>query len=182
LNQTFALVFCFVALSLPEPVSASAVSAPALRLNIGTRPLDSVQNQKCALALTKDENQRTAACSGQRMEHWPEFKMKPGRRDYRIAPCRRDGDGSPGMQDDSGNDCAGCGPPPLIRRRKFGIDLANVTPGVFPAIIHCRGKPMKVRNSLKSLRSRHRANQIVRRKGRIYVINKVQKRYKARQG
>jgi large subunit ribosomal protein L36 len=43
-------------------------------------------------------------------------------------------------------------------------------------------QPMKVRNSLKSLRSRHRANQIVRRKGRVYVINKVQKRYKARQG
>ena len=41
---------------------------------------------------------------------------------------------------------------------------------------------MKVRNSLNSLRSRHRANQIVRRKGRVYVINKVQKRYKARQG
>jgi len=30
---------------------------------------------------------------------------------------------------------------------------------------------MKVRNSLKSLRSRHRANQIVRRKGRVYIIN-----------
>ena len=41
---------------------------------------------------------------------------------------------------------------------------------------------MKVRNSLKSLRARHRDNQIVRRKGRVYVINKVQKRYKARQG
>jgi large subunit ribosomal protein L36 len=41
---------------------------------------------------------------------------------------------------------------------------------------------MKVRNSLKSLRKRHRANQLVRRKGRLYVINKVQKRYKARQG
>jgi large subunit ribosomal protein L36 len=42
--------------------------------------------------------------------------------------------------------------------------------------------PMKIRNSLKSLRGRHRANQIVRRKGRVYVINKTQKRYKARQG
>jgi large subunit ribosomal protein L36 len=42
--------------------------------------------------------------------------------------------------------------------------------------------PMKIRNSLKSLRSRHRDNQIVRRKGRVYVINKTQKRYKARQG
>lgn len=41
---------------------------------------------------------------------------------------------------------------------------------------------MKVRNSLKSLRKRHRANQIVRRRGRVYVINKVQKRFKARQG
>jgi large subunit ribosomal protein L36 len=42
--------------------------------------------------------------------------------------------------------------------------------------------PMKIRNSLKSLRTRHRANQLVRRKGRVYIINKVQKRYKARQG
>jgi large subunit ribosomal protein L36 len=42
--------------------------------------------------------------------------------------------------------------------------------------------PMKVRNSLKSLRSRHRNNRLVRRKGRVYVINKVQRRFKARQG
>src|SRR2546421_2669174 len=34
---------------------------------------------------------------------------------------------------------------------------------------------MKVRNSLKSLRGRHRDNRIVRRKGRVYVINKTQK-------
>ena len=33
--------------------------------------------------------------------------------------------------------------------------------------------PMKVRNSLKSLRGRHRNNRLVRRKGRVYVINKV---------
>ena len=42
--------------------------------------------------------------------------------------------------------------------------------------------PMKVRNSLKSLRSRHRNNQLVRRRGRVYVINKTQRRFKARQG
>ena len=42
--------------------------------------------------------------------------------------------------------------------------------------------PMKVRNSLKSLRGRHRNNRLVRRKGRMYVINKVQRRFKARQG
>ncbi|MDB5643675.1 MAG: ribosomal protein, partial [Hyphomicrobiales bacterium] len=44
------------------------------------------------------------------------------------------------------------------------------------------GTHMKVRNSLKSLRGRHRDNQIVRRKGRVYIINKTQKRFKARQG
>ena len=43
-------------------------------------------------------------------------------------------------------------------------------------------RAMKVRNSLKSLRSRHRNNRLVRRKGRVYVINKVQRRFKARQG
>jgi large subunit ribosomal protein L36 len=45
-----------------------------------------------------------------------------------------------------------------------------------------RAGAMKVRNSLKSLRSRHRSNRLVRRKGRVYVINKVQRRFKARQG
>jgi large subunit ribosomal protein L36 len=45
-----------------------------------------------------------------------------------------------------------------------------------------RKSAMKVRNSLKSLRSRHRDNRIVRRKGRVYVINKTHRRFKARQG
>jgi large subunit ribosomal protein L36 len=43
-------------------------------------------------------------------------------------------------------------------------------------------RPMKVRNSLRSLKSRHRDCRIVRRKGRVYVINKTQPRFKARQG
>jgi large subunit ribosomal protein L36 len=43
-------------------------------------------------------------------------------------------------------------------------------------------RAMKVRNSLKSLRNRHRDNQLVRRRGRVYIINKTQKRFKARQG
>ena len=43
-------------------------------------------------------------------------------------------------------------------------------------------EPMKIRNSLKSLRGRHRDNRLVRRKGRVYVINKTQRRFKARQG
>jgi len=45
-----------------------------------------------------------------------------------------------------------------------------------------RGSTMKVRNSLKALMTRHRANKLVRRRGRVYIINKVDKRYKARQG
>jgi large subunit ribosomal protein L36 len=53
----------------------------------------------------------------------------------------------------------------------------------FPARAGYAGKrPMKIRNSLKSLRDRHRDNRIVRRKGRVYIINKTQKRFKARQG
>ncbi|WP_438482824.1 type B 50S ribosomal protein L36 [Oleiharenicola lentus] len=41
---------------------------------------------------------------------------------------------------------------------------------------------MKVVSSIKSAKTRHPACQVVRRKGRIYVINKVEPRYKARQG
>jgi large subunit ribosomal protein L36 len=43
-------------------------------------------------------------------------------------------------------------------------------------------KAMKVRNSLRSLKERHRDCRVVRRKGRVYVINKTQKKFKARQG
>jgi len=43
-------------------------------------------------------------------------------------------------------------------------------------------RPMKVKNSLRSLKNRHRDCRIVRRKGRVYVINKTQPRFKARQG
>lgn len=41
---------------------------------------------------------------------------------------------------------------------------------------------MKVKNSLRSLKNRHRDCRVVRRKGRVYVINKTQRRFKARQG
>ena len=41
---------------------------------------------------------------------------------------------------------------------------------------------MKIKNSLKSLKARHRENRLVRRKGRIYIINKLNPRCKARQG
>jgi len=41
---------------------------------------------------------------------------------------------------------------------------------------------MKIRNSLRTLRARHRANRLVRRKGRVFIINKVNRRFKVRQG
>jgi large subunit ribosomal protein L36 len=41
---------------------------------------------------------------------------------------------------------------------------------------------MKVRSSLKSLKTRHRDCKLVRRKGRVYIINKTNPRFKARQG
>jgi large subunit ribosomal protein L36 len=45
-----------------------------------------------------------------------------------------------------------------------------------------RTKTMKIRNSLKSLKDRHRDNRVIRRRGRTYVINKTNRRFKARQG
>jgi large subunit ribosomal protein L36 len=66
------------------------------------------------------------------------------------------------------------GPPRPYGPADFSPDIA--------ARRAARGSPMKVRNSLKSLRGRHRDNRIVRRKGRVYVINKTQRRFKARQG
>ncbi|MCF6328272.1 MAG: type B 50S ribosomal protein L36 [Henriciella sp.] len=40
---------------------------------------------------------------------------------------------------------------------------------------------MKVKSSLKSLRSRHRDCKVVRRRGRTFVINKTDPRFKAKQ-
>ena len=41
---------------------------------------------------------------------------------------------------------------------------------------------MKIANSLKTLKKRDKNCRIVRRKGRVYVINKTNPRFKARQG
>ncbi len=41
---------------------------------------------------------------------------------------------------------------------------------------------MKVRSSLRSMKTRHKDCRIVRRKGKVYVINKTNPRFKARQG
>ena len=70
----------------------------------------------------------------------------------------------------------------MVRHNRAYEPLAELTPWGKPAGRFHPGCPMKVRNSLKSLRARHRDNQLVRRKGRVYIINKTQKRFKARQG
>jgi large subunit ribosomal protein L36 len=41
---------------------------------------------------------------------------------------------------------------------------------------------MKVRSSIKSLKTRHRDCKVVRRKGKVFVINKTEPRFKAKQG
>lgn len=41
---------------------------------------------------------------------------------------------------------------------------------------------MKVLSSLKSAKTRDKHCRVVRRKGRLYVINKMNPRFKARQG
>jgi large subunit ribosomal protein L36 len=41
---------------------------------------------------------------------------------------------------------------------------------------------MKVSNSLSTLKKRHKDCQVVRRRGRVYVICKSNPRFKARQG
>ena len=43
-------------------------------------------------------------------------------------------------------------------------------------------RDMKIKNSLKALMQRDRNNKLVRRKGRVYIINKKAPRFKARQG
>ena len=57
----------------------------------------------------------------------------------------------------------------------FFVELANSNCFSFVVI-------MKVVSSLKTLKVRDRNCQVVRRRGRLYVINKKNPRFKARQG
>ena len=44
------------------------------------------------------------------------------------------------------------------------------------------GRIMKIVNSLKSLKTRDRNCKLIPRRGRVYIINKSNPRFKARQG
>jgi large subunit ribosomal protein L36 len=57
------------------------------------------------------------------------------------------------------------------------------SPHYVPAAFRVQRIPaMKVIHSLKSAKARHKDCRIVRRRGRVYVINKTNPRFKARQG
>jgi|GEM_PF-291753 len=72
------------------------------------------------------------------------------------------------------DEAAGC------RYRAIQICCAS---GANPArLFFARDTNMKIVNSLKSLKGRHRDNRVIRRRGRTYVINKTNRRFKARQG
>ncbi len=73
--------------------------------------------------------------------------------------------------------------PPPGRRARNGAFFIMRRNGTRPdRRLQSTVRAMKIKNSLKSLKGRHRANRLVRRKGRIYIINKLAPRYKARQG
>ena len=68
---------------------------------------------------------------------------------------------------------------PIDLRRAAPYTTA-LSPQAGPAFL--KTSAMKVRSSLKTLKVRHRDCKLVRRKGRLYVINKTNPRFKARQG
>ena len=63
-------------------------------------------------------------------------------------------------------------------KSKFNLDQLSIRNYYFKK----KRLIMKVANSLKTLKSRERNCQLVRRRGRVYVINKKNPRFKARQG
>jgi large subunit ribosomal protein L36 len=72
--------------------------------------------------------------------------------------------------------------PPLV---KFAGGLTAAGPGGIPrhSVEPRFCEPvMKIRNSLKSAKIRDKNCRVVRRHGRVYVINKKNPRMKARQG
>ena len=59
---------------------------------------------------------------------------------------------------------------------------AGLSPRADPLQQAIRAHVMKIRNSLKSAKKRDTNCRIVRRRGRVYVINKKNPRMKSRQG
>ena len=68
-----------------------------------------------------------------------------------------------------------------LERARVSNEMRHV-PGIRPSGPNTLVSNMKIKNSLKALKGRHRDCQLVRRKGRVYIINKTAPRFKARQG
>ena len=62
------------------------------------------------------------------------------------------------------------------------LDLDQSELILYQSLIPIYRQIMKVVSSLKTLKVRDRNSQIVKRRGRLYVINKRNPRFKARQG
>ena len=67
----------------------------------------------------------------------------------------------------------------MVRSPQRRIDTRGQAPYV-PRL--AKDRVMKIANSLKTLKKRDKNCRVVRRKGRVYVINKTNPRFKARQG
>ena len=79
----------------------------------------------------------------------------------------------------------------LAQPNQIGVRLTKPAPARIsarscsptgPSAARLKIRSMKVRSSLKSLKTRHRDCKLVRRKGRVYIINKTNPRFKAKQG
>jgi large subunit ribosomal protein L36 len=66
-----------------------------------------------------------------------------------------------------------------MRKSRSLVDLSLCDPYVPPL---ARKRVMKIVNSLKTLKKRDKNCRVVRRRGRVFVINKQNPRFKARQG
>jgi large subunit ribosomal protein L36 len=62
------------------------------------------------------------------------------------------------------------------------LDTSRRSPYFPPLASAARARVMRVRNSLKSAKARDKNCRVVRRHGRVFVINKKNPRMKCRQG
>jgi large subunit ribosomal protein L36 len=69
-----------------------------------------------------------------------------------------------------------------LTERSLPLIFPLLPPPREAALYYKEDDKMKVRSSLKSAKARDKNCRVVRRRGRLYVINKQNPRFKARQG
>ena len=70
----------------------------------------------------------------------------------------------------------------IIKNNSKDFDVVALSTNKNVKKLYEQVNQIKVKNSLKSLKGRHRDNRVAKRKGRMYIINKTNPRFKARQG